>query len=69
MIVIDNRDPNCREYINGVCNACSTRHFVGQDGKCIPVNPLCRTHNNQGQCVTCYEGYSLIGATCGISVQ
>ena len=58
------RDPNCKEYLNGKCSACSNRHFAGTDGKCVPVNPLCKDYNLVGNCTSCYPGFSLINGVC-----
>ena len=34
------------------------------------MNPLCATSNLQnGQCLSCYPGYSLVGGSCGVSFR
>jgi hypothetical protein len=33
---------NCRQYSGNSCIRCSNRYYVGTDGRCVPVNPLCR---------------------------
>lgn len=38
---------------------------MASDGKCIPVNPLCKDYNGQGLCLSCYPGYSLSAGVCG----
>jgi hypothetical protein len=40
---------------------------MAADGKCIPVNPLCRDYNGQGACLTCYAGYTISGTICAAS--
>lgn len=37
---------------------------MGNDKKCIPVNPLCKDYNNNGGCTSCYPGYTLGGVSC-----
>ena len=55
--------------MNGVCNQCSDRYYIGTDSLCVPVNPLCQGHDMQGRCTSCYPGYSLNGGVCGVSTQ
>lgn len=33
-------------------------------GICIAVDPVCRTANTNGECLTCYPGYVISGSTC-----
>jgi len=63
----NDRDPNCREYINGRCATCSARYYSGIDLKCLPVNPLCSSYNSVGACTACYTGFSLRNDICAIS--
>lgn len=30
----------------------------------MQVNPLCKSHNAKGECLTCFNGYSVINASC-----
>lgn len=50
-------DGNCREYFAGKCSKCSSRYYVGVEGRCVPVNPLCKDSNSVGECTACYPGY------------
>ena len=52
---------------NGKCLRCSKRYYV-EDGKCIPVNPLCQDYNEKGACTSCYRGYSLNNGRCTIAI-
>ena len=37
-------------------------------GKCMAVNPLCRTSNEfTGECTSCYPGYEIIRGTCELA--
>ena len=39
-------------------------YYSTATGFCIPVNPQCRTWNNQGHCLSCYVGYAVSGTQC-----
>ena len=54
-------DPNCREFLTpDICSICSDRYFIGANGLCAEVNPLCRTYEPvNGQCLTCFSGFAL----------
>lgn len=60
---------NCRKQsTNGKCLECSQGSYVNSTGSCQAVNPLCRTYNfSTGDCLSCYQGYSLLNGTCKIS--
>lgn len=58
-------DAFCKQFSNGVCSECYYRYYLNsQLGYCVPVNPQCRTWNNQGGCLSCYSGYSISGSQC-----
>lgn len=61
-------DPNCLKSYDGLCERCSKRYYPNSNGKCVPVNPLCRDHNQQGECTDCYRGYSVRNGKCTISI-
>lgn len=44
--VIDNKDPNCFIYVNGVCQNCSYRFYFNSDRVCTIVHPDCKTWNS-----------------------
>ena len=50
-----------------MCTRCSARYYVYSDGKCVPVNPLCKDHNLQGLCTDCYRGYEVNSGRCVIA--
>lgn len=61
------QDPNCKKFdpTKTVCLNCSARFYLGTDGKCKQVNPLCKTADmNTGACKSCYPGYVLQGTKC-----
>ena len=35
---------------------------------CVPVNPLCKSWNNKGECLTCFDGYDLIQVSCNVKI-
>lgn len=47
-----------------LCLKCSVRWTFNSRGVCIPVSDQCKTHDSQGACLTCYEGYELQGTRC-----
>ena len=52
-------DVNCQTLGNGnLCVQCYAGYYVGKNGNCLQINPLCRTFNAaNGACTTCYSGY------------
>jgi hypothetical protein len=60
---------NCRNFSNGICFECSNGYIKSTDGSCYPVNTLCRTWTNTGECLTCYPGYALSNGNCLLAVQ
>lgn len=62
-------DGNCREYFAGKCSKCSSRYYVGPDGRCVPVNPLCKDSNSAGECTGCYPGYRVDTGKCIIATS
>ena len=64
------QDPNCKEFNDDrtVCEKCSARFYPGPQGRCVQINPLCKTANElNGACLSCYPGYTLQGITCAVS--
>lgn len=53
----------CAEWRQGVCTRCSYR-FVQKGLSCEPVNPLCKTWDSTGKCLSCYAGYSICAEGC-----
>ena len=58
-------DPGCRvwDQQNNRCSECSAR-WIFNNGVCVAVSDLCQTHNDAGQCLTCYTGYVLQNGQC-----
>ena len=54
---------------NGICTKCFSRYYLNQQNQCVNVNPLCKTYNNNGLCLSCYPGYTLQTGNCFISGQ
>ena len=49
---------------SGFCMLCADRYYQ-YNGYCRPVSVQCCTYNRaNGQCTTCYDGYSLLGGSC-----
>jgi proprotein convertase subtilisin/kexin type 5 len=64
------QDPNCQKFDEAKANClqCSARFFL-QAGKCQQVNPLCKTNDNNGQCLSCYPGYVLNTGNCTVGAS
>jgi hypothetical protein len=58
------RDPLCRTFKKNVCIECSYRSYFDVNRRCQQVNPQCNTFTSDGQCTTCYDGYSLSKGSC-----
>lgn len=63
-------DYNCKtpDQTNSFCIECYSFFFFNTtQGKCAPVNPLCRNYTSQNQCTQCYSGYQLNNGNCTLS--
>ena len=60
-------NPGCSTYSStNICIACLDRYFLSF-GFCMPVTPLCLTYDkNNGNCLSCYEGFALTGVACSL---
>lgn len=60
---------NCLSYdFNNNCLQCISSYFLDSFKRCLPLNPLCKTYNQlNGDCLTCYPGYTLQGTSCLVS--
>lgn len=50
-------DPNCRkpDVSGSFCSECyQSFYFNSTLGKCVTVNPLCKTYTGSNQCTSCY---------------
>lgn len=58
-------DVNCQSFTNNICTQCYGGYFIGKNGNCLQVNPLCRTINpGSGACTSCYPGYEVSNSNC-----
>lgn len=58
-------DVNCQTFNGNQCTQCFVGYFIGGNGICLQVNPLCRTFSQaNGACTTCYQGYEVNGVNC-----
>ena len=58
-------DVNCQTLNGNLCTQCYTGYYVGKNGNCLQINPLCRTVNQaNGACTSCYSGYEINGGNC-----
>ena len=58
-------DPNCAEWLQGVCLRCATRTFVNSQGLCQTVNINCNTYSSiNGVCTSCYPGFENQNGQC-----
>ena len=53
----NSKDKGCKTFTNGVCTQCSARWYFGAGQVCQPVDDLCHTWADNGNCLTCYNGY------------
>jgi hypothetical protein len=54
------KDPNCKEFLYGICKSCVERYYFDFSFVCTPVSPLCKSYDaNSGVCLSCYDGYQL----------
>lgn len=61
-------DPFCKTFSGSICIQCGDRYFKGQSGLCQQVNNLCNTwDSSNGNCLTCYPGYTLSNGQCSVS--
>lgn len=62
-------DPNCAKYdANNVCQQCSKGSFFNAKNICIVVDPSCFTFDQStGNCLSCYQGFTLSFGTCEVS--
>lgn len=63
-------DYNCKtaDQSNTICLECySFFYFNTTQGKCAPVNPLCKNYTSQNQCTQCYSGYQLNNGNCTLN--
>jgi hypothetical protein len=58
-------DYNCKSYnALGVCASCYSKFYFSQSqSTCLPLNPLCKTHNTtNGLCLSCFSGFMVNAA-------
>jgi hypothetical protein len=64
---LSNHNLNCKTYINHNCTECSFGYYFDKNGTCIRVSSQCKSYDTvNGQCLTCYIGYSLSNGTCNL---
>ena len=60
-------DSNCLQWSGSRCVACIPWTW-NDGGRCVQVNPQCRTYSRRnGQCTSCYGGWALSNGTCVVS--
>ncbi len=64
-----NSDVNCQNFTNGACQQCYSGYFLNTQGKCAQNNPLCRTSDKTGACLTCFPGYRVVDRNCSSSTS
>lgn len=64
------QDPNCKSFQGSTCRECVSGFYFSTDRKCRQASPLCKTFDpSNGNCLTCYNGYEISGATCIVAVS
>lgn len=64
-------DPNCRTAnSDNTCSQCYHSFYYDSVSarRCVLVNPLCKSWNDWGHCLSCYQGYSLFNNNCIMDV-
>lgn len=64
-----NSDVNCQTIANGVCQQCYSGYFVNVQGRCAQNNPLCKTSDRSGACLSCFPGYKFIDKNCSLTTS
>jgi len=60
-----NSDPYCIKTQATACITCASGYYLGQNGICAGINPLCKTSDlTNGACLDCYPGYVISANTC-----
>lgn len=63
-------NPVCYGEDENGCLGCYTGYFYDSSVPyCGINNPLCLTQNSQGQCTSCYPGYSISGISCAVTAS
>jgi hypothetical protein len=62
------QDSGCALWNGNTCSKCSKGWFMNK-GVCTPVSDQCSTWNDQGHCLTCYNGYVLANGACNINTS
>lgn len=52
------------DWNNQVCLKCSNGWTFNDKKACVPVSDQCKTHDDKGNCLTCYQGYDLNQGQC-----
>ena len=52
------------DWNNQVCLKCSSRWTFNSNKVCVPVSDQCKTHAENGECTTCFQGYDLKNGQC-----
>lgn len=52
------------DSVYGICLKCSARFYFNSNKVCAQVSELCKTYDENGNCLTCYAGYYLSKGQC-----
>ena len=64
---VQDQDPLCKTFTNGVCTDCADRAFFNSRRVCEAVDPSCKDFTIVGFfafCTDCYEGFEVEGRRC-----
>lgn len=63
------QEPNCNVYAaDGSCEICSFRFWMTEERQCVQVSDQCKSWcKENGDCTSCYLGYSLSNGECVIA--
>jgi len=61
-------DANCKTFKDGACTECSKNFYFNDQGKCIQIDPFCKTFDISSKtCLECYSGFRLVSGICDFS--
>lgn len=53
-----------------ICSGCVNRYYLnGATGRCTMVRSACNTYDTNGNCTSCYQGYSLSAGDCYVVIN
>lgn len=57
-------DLGCKTWNESECVECSSNWVFNIKKVCVAVSDQCKTHDADGNCLTCYLGYAVVNGSC-----